>query len=49
MKKTYNTSIKTEVYNEEDNNLWVGQDFVNDHILGDMCKSATEKVTGVQT
>ena len=40
---------KIEVFNKEDINLSVGQDFVNTHILGDMCKYATEKVTRVQT
>ena len=38
-----------EVDNEEDVNTWVGQASVNNYILEDMCRSALEKVTCVES
>ena len=35
---------KREYFNKEDINHFVGKDFINAHILGDMCKSSTKKV-----
>ena len=40
---------KIEVVNEEDINTWVGQASVSNYILENMCRSAAEKVTCVET